>query len=89
MQGRPKDGPEDKFRLTPVVPRLQELLGVKVGNSESKRSSCEHNNQMGLSTRSKGIVNRLEFYVCKVDRLLLTQIILGSSGKTKISSPSC
>ncbi len=26
-QGRPKDGPEDKFRLNPVVPRLQELLG--------------------------------------------------------------
>ncbi|KAK9918882.1 hypothetical protein WJX75_007787 [Coccomyxa subellipsoidea] len=25
--GRPKDGPEDKFRLNPVVPRLQELLG--------------------------------------------------------------
>ena len=25
--GRPKDGPEDKFRLTPVVPRLTELLG--------------------------------------------------------------
>ncbi len=33
MQGRPKDGPEDKFRLTPVVPRLQELLGVKVNRS--------------------------------------------------------
>jgi Phosphoglycerate kinase len=29
-QGRPKDGPEDKFRLTPVVPRLSELLGVDV-----------------------------------------------------------
>lgn len=30
--GRPKDGPEDKFRLNPVVPRLQELLkGTKVG----------------------------------------------------------
>jgi phosphoglycerate kinase len=28
--GRPKDGPEDKFRLTPVVPRLSELLGVDV-----------------------------------------------------------
>ncbi|DBB00213.1 TPA: hypothetical protein ACH3X1_014044 [Trebouxia sp. C0004] len=28
--GRPKDGPEDKFRLTPVVPRLSELLGTKV-----------------------------------------------------------
>ena len=27
FQGRPKDGPEDKFRLNPVVPRLQELLG--------------------------------------------------------------
>ncbi|CAG9466162.1 unnamed protein product [Pedinophyceae sp. YPF-701] len=28
--GRPKDGPEDKFRLTPVVPRLAELLGTPV-----------------------------------------------------------
>ena len=30
QQGRPKDGPEDKFRLTPVVPRLSELLGTNV-----------------------------------------------------------
>jgi Phosphoglycerate kinase len=30
LQGRPKDGPEDKFRLTPVVPRLSELLGTNV-----------------------------------------------------------
>ena len=28
--GRPKNGPEDKFRLTPVVPRLSELLGKQV-----------------------------------------------------------
>eukprot|EP00890_Picochlorum_soloecismus_P004089 jgi/Picsp_1/4681/NSC_02050-R1_phosphoglycerate kinase len=28
--GRPKNGPEDKFRLTPVVPRLSELLGRQV-----------------------------------------------------------
>ncbi|KAL4514662.1 hypothetical protein Ndes2526B_g03994 [Nannochloris sp. 'desiccata'] len=28
--GRPKSGPEDKFRLTPLVPRLSELLGKKV-----------------------------------------------------------
>ena len=28
--GRPKDGPEDKFRLNPVVPRLSELLGKPV-----------------------------------------------------------
>jgi len=30
MQGRPKSGPEDKFRLTPVAPRLSELLGKPV-----------------------------------------------------------
>eukprot|EP00210_Caulerpa_lentillifera_P002141 g2055.t1 len=28
--GRPKSGPEDKFRLNPVVPRLTELLGSTV-----------------------------------------------------------
>ena len=28
--GRPKSGPEDKFRLDPVVPRLSELLGSNV-----------------------------------------------------------
>lgn len=30
LQGRPKDGPEDKFRLAPVAPRLSELLGAEV-----------------------------------------------------------
>lgn len=30
LQGRPKKGPEDKFRLNPVVPRLSELLGQAV-----------------------------------------------------------
>merc|ERR1719235_2329489 len=28
--GRPKDGPEDKFSLAPVAPRLSELLGKDV-----------------------------------------------------------
>merc|ERR1712078_567695 len=28
--GRPKDGPEDKFSLSPVAPRLSELLGKDV-----------------------------------------------------------
>merc|ERR1711904_596676 len=32
--GRPKDGPEDKFRLNPVVPRLTELLGQEVGKAD-------------------------------------------------------
>merc|ERR1712087_855992 len=32
--GRPKDGPEDKFRLNPVVPRLTELLGQDVGKCD-------------------------------------------------------
>ncbi len=29
-QGRPKSGPEPKFSLNPVVPRLSELLGAPV-----------------------------------------------------------
>merc|ERR1719460_390367 len=32
--GRPKDGPEDKFRLNPVVPRLTELLRQEVGKCD-------------------------------------------------------
>lgn len=28
--GRPKDGPEDKFRLAPVAPRLSQYLGAEV-----------------------------------------------------------
>lgn len=30
VQGRPKAGPEDKFRLLPVQKRLAELLGMQV-----------------------------------------------------------
>lgn len=32
--GRPKDGPEDKFRLAPVVARMTELLGKEVKYSK-------------------------------------------------------
>lgn len=32
--GRPKSGPEDKFRLTPLVPRLSELLGKQIGKAD-------------------------------------------------------
>ena len=32
--GRPKKGPEDKFRLTPVVGRLSELMGAAVEKAE-------------------------------------------------------
>nr|AKP17751.1 phosphoglycerate kinase [Auxenochlorella pyrenoidosa] len=32
--GRPKKGPEDKFRLNPVVPRLSELLGKAVKKAD-------------------------------------------------------
>jgi phosphoglycerate kinase len=32
-QGRPKSGPEDKFRLNPVAPRLSELLGKPVSSA--------------------------------------------------------
>ena len=30
LQGQPKDGPEDKFRLTPVVPCPSKLIGTTV-----------------------------------------------------------
>jgi len=32
--GRPKKGPEDKFRLNPVQPRLSELLGKAVEKAD-------------------------------------------------------
>jgi phosphoglycerate kinase len=35
--GRPKEGPEDKFRLNPVVPRLTELMG---GTTVKKVDDC-------------------------------------------------
>lgn len=37
MQGRPKGGPEDKYRLTPVVARLSQLLGKEVSSLCSDR----------------------------------------------------
>ena len=43
MQGRPKDGPEDKFRLTPVVPRLEQLLGTTVSSDLAlAHPFCKH-----------------------------------------------
>lgn len=36
MQGRPKSGPEDKFRLNPVAPRLSELLGKPVSTDPAR-----------------------------------------------------
>jgi phosphoglycerate kinase len=32
--GRPKKGPEDKFRLTPVAARLSELMGKPVEKAD-------------------------------------------------------
>ena len=37
-QGRPKDGPEDKFSLKQVVPRLSECLGSTVRQPPTDRS---------------------------------------------------
>eukprot|EP00879_Flechtneria_rotunda_P000130 GHRR01000193.1.p1 GENE.GHRR01000193.1~~GHRR01000193.1.p1 ORF type:complete len:441 (+),score=177.50 GHRR01000193.1:140-1462(+) len=48
--GRPKSGPEDKFRLNPVAPRLSELLGKPVKKlddsigSEVEKAVAEANN---------------------------------------------
>lgn len=38
-QGRPKGGPEDKYRLTPVVPRLSELLGIAVSVGQEQQQA--------------------------------------------------
>ena len=39
-QGRPKDGPEDKFSLKQVVPRLSECLGSTVRPPPTHRSEA-------------------------------------------------
>ncbi|KAK9788587.1 hypothetical protein WJX73_003498 [Symbiochloris irregularis] len=51
--GRPKSGPEDKFRLTPIVPRLSELLGTTVlkaddciGNEVAEKTKALQNGQV-------------------------------------------
>ncbi|CAD7695998.1 unnamed protein product [Ostreobium quekettii] len=55
--GRPKSGPEDKFRLNPVVPRLSELLGSSV----SKVDDCIGNVvEQGAEAMADGSVLLLE-----------------------------
>ena len=51
--GRPKSGPEDKFRLDPVVPRLSELVGSTV----KKVNDCVGDTvKSAVSTMSDGEV---------------------------------
>eukprot|EP01023_Acetabularia_acetabulum_P026544 TRINITY_DN251_c0_g2_i2.p1 TRINITY_DN251_c0_g2~~TRINITY_DN251_c0_g2_i2.p1 ORF type:complete len:473 (-),score=129.26 TRINITY_DN251_c0_g2_i2:263-1681(-) len=55
--GRPKDGPEDKFRLNPVAPRLAELLGKPV----NKVDDCIGDAVKGaVATMADGDVTLLE-----------------------------
>merc|ERR1711937_46523 len=56
--GRPKDGPEDKFRLNPVVPRLTELLGQEVG----KADDCIGDEVDAMSDGEILILENVRFY---------------------------
>ena len=60
--GRPKSGPEDKFRLTPLVPRLSELLGKKV----TKTNDCIGDEVVkavaGLSNGDVLLLENVRFY---------------------------
>ena len=51
--GRPKDGPEDKFSLNPVRPRLEELLGSTVKKVDDCIGSAV---EEALKTAKKGEV---------------------------------
>ena len=55
--GRPKKGPEDKFRLTPIVPRLSELLGAPVVKADDCIGAAVTDK---LATMSNGQVGAVE-----------------------------
>lgn len=85
MQGRPKDGPEDKFRLAPIAPRLQELLGTPVnaiqdciGDTVAKAVSEAQNGSVRLTALS---------HTCPV-RATYEALLLVSGGGTGIRSCS-
>lgn len=53
-QGRPKSGPEDKFRLTPVAPRLQQLLGKPVRRAAPACAPCDRHAGMPARASTRG-----------------------------------
>jgi len=60
--GRPKNGPEDKFRLTPIVPRLQELLGKKVVKADDCIGEEVKNKLASISNGEVLLLENVRFY---------------------------
>eukprot|EP00873_Tetraselmis_striata_P002387 jgi/Tetstr1/422651/TSEL_013456.t1 len=54
--GRPKDGPEDKFRLDPAVPLLSKYLGIEV----AKVDDCVEGRDEAIAAAANGSVTVLD-----------------------------
>jgi len=60
--GRPKEGPEDKFRLRPVQARLAELVGSDVGYAEDCIGDDIPDKVKAMSNGSVMILENVRFY---------------------------
>ncbi|PSC75820.1 phosphoglycerate kinase isoform B [Micractinium conductrix] len=60
--GRPKKGPEDKFRLNPVVPRLSELLGQAVEKAEDCIGEAVTSKLATMKNGSVLLLENVRFY---------------------------
>ena len=62
QQGRPKDGPEDKFRLTPVGARLSELLSCSVNKVDDCVGDVVKDAVAGMENGSVTLLENVRFY---------------------------
>jgi len=60
--GRPKDGPEDKFRLTPVGARLSELLSCSVNKVDDCVGDVVKDAVAGMENGSVTLLENVRFY---------------------------
>eukprot|EP00192_Tetraselmis_astigmatica_P004904 CAMPEP_0117672760 /NCGR_PEP_ID=MMETSP0804-20121206/14089_1 /TAXON_ID=1074897 /ORGANISM="Tetraselmis astigmatica, Strain CCMP880" /LENGTH=482 /DNA_ID=CAMNT_0005481409 /DNA_START=91 /DNA_END=1539 /DNA_ORIENTATION=- len=60
--GRPKDGPEDKFRLNPVVPLLSKYLDMTVGKVDDCIGPVVEEAVAGMSNGSVTVLDNVRFY---------------------------
>ena len=61
-QGRPKDGPEDKFRLTPVGARLSESLSCPVTKLDDCVGDVVKDAVAGMENGSVCLLENVRFY---------------------------
>eukprot|EP00951_Prasinocladus_malaysianus_P007910 scaffold56977_cov39-Prasinocladus_malaysianus.AAC.1 len=60
--GRPKDGPEDKFRLNPVVPLLSNYLGIDVKKVDDCVGPVVEEAVAGMENGSVTVLDNVRFY---------------------------